>query len=99
MGSSIPDALTSVEFFYRRTYYEVIDHVVQAIHSRFDQDGYKTLSRLEKLLCNTKDDFDDSFKKKKHLENTPLTLLGLHFWQCRQFLARTDICWLRAMTI
>ena len=41
---------------------EVIDHVVQAICSRFDQDGYKTLSRLEKLLCDAKanlDDFDD----------------------------------------
>ena len=62
MGSSIPDAPTSVESFYRRTYYEVIDHVVQAIHSRFDQDGYKTLTRLEKLLCDAKanlDDFDD----------------------------------------
>ena len=41
---------------------EVIDHVVQAVCSRFDQDGYKTLSRLEKLLCAAKaklDDFDD----------------------------------------
>ena len=40
----------------------MIDHVVQAVCSRFDEDGYKTLSRLEKLLCDVKanlDDFDD----------------------------------------
>lgn len=95
VGSLIPDALTSVEFFYRRTYYEVIDHVVQAIHSRFDQDGYKTLSRLEKLLCNTKDDFDNSFKKKtfrkhsSHFVGTPFLAMQAVFSQDRYLLAES----------
>ena len=40
-------------------YYEVIDYVVHAIHARFDQDGYKVLSRLENLLCNAKANLDD----------------------------------------
>ena len=42
IGSSVPKTSTSVEAFYRRTYYEVIDYVVQAICYGFDQDGYST---------------------------------------------------------
>ena len=62
IGSSIPEVQTSVEEFYRRIYLEVIDYAVQAIRSRFDQDGYRILRRLEVMLCNseaTLDDFDD----------------------------------------
>ena len=59
LGSSIFEAQTSVEAFYRQTCYEVIDYVVQAIRSRFDQDGYKTLIRLEELLCDAKANLDD----------------------------------------
>ena len=60
--SSISELQTSVEAFYRKTYYEVIDYVVQVIRSRFDQNGYKILCRLEELLCDAKanlEDFDD----------------------------------------
>lgn len=59
VGSSIPDAQPSAEDFYRRMYYEVVDCVVQAIRSRFDQDGYRTLSRLECLLCDAEANLDD----------------------------------------
>jgi hypothetical protein len=62
VGSSVPDAQSSVEGFYRHTYYEVIDHVMQAIRLRFDQDGYRTLCRLEAMLCNAEvnlSEFDD----------------------------------------
>ena len=55
IGSSVPETSTSVEAFYRQTYYEVIDYVVHAIRSicsRFDRDGYKTLSRLKQLMCD-----------------------------------------------
>ena len=65
IGSSVPETSTSVEAFYRQTYYEVLDYVVQAIRSRFDQDGYKTLSRLEQLLYNHNanvSDLDDILK-------------------------------------
>lgn len=65
IGSSIPEVQTSLEAFYRQTYYEVIDYNVQAIQSRFDHDGYKTLSRLEELLSDANinlDDFDDVLK-------------------------------------
>ena len=39
VGSSISKAHTSVEAFYRQTYYEVMDYVGQAINFRSDQDG------------------------------------------------------------
>ena len=58
-------------------YYEVIDHVVQAIHSRFDQDGYKTLSWLKKLLCDAKANLDD-FDGLIHLYDSDLNKDG---WQ------------------
>lgn len=45
--------------FYRQTYYEVIDYALQAIRSRFDQDGYKTLQKLEELLCDSKANLDN----------------------------------------
>ena len=60
-GSSVPEVQTSVEEFYR-IYYEVIDYVVQAIRSRFDQNWYRILRRLEVMLCNSEaslDDFED----------------------------------------
>lgn len=65
IGSSASEITTSVEAFYRQTYYEVVDYVIQAIRSRFDQDGYKTLSQLEQLLCDQKanvSDFGDVLK-------------------------------------
>lgn len=40
----------------------MIDYVVQAIRSRFDQNGYQILSKLEQMLCNSEaylDNFED----------------------------------------
>ena len=43
-----------MEDVYRKTYYEVIDFVVQSIRDRFDQNGrFKMLSILEELLCDS----------------------------------------------
>ena len=53
VGVSVPERHTSVDQFYRQIYYEVIDYVLQAIRNRFDQPGYKTLSKLETLLCDS----------------------------------------------
>ena len=46
-------------FTPRKTYYEVLDHVINAITHRFDQDGYKVLCKLEELLCNAKSKLED----------------------------------------
>ena len=58
MGTSIPEAEKSVEDLYRKTYYEVIDLVLHAIRSRFDQKGYRILGRLESLLCDAEVDMN-----------------------------------------
>ena len=42
VGSSAPDAQISVEAYY----------TIQTIQQRFDQEGYRTLCRLEAMLCN-----------------------------------------------
>ena len=57
--SSTSDAPTSAEAFYRRTYYEVVDYVTQAIRSRFDQTGYKTLDQMERLLIEEQVNTDE----------------------------------------
>lgn len=41
VGTTIPTEGRSVEEYYRHIYYEVIDHAIQAIKSRFNQDGCK----------------------------------------------------------
>ena len=38
--SSIPCNETSVQHVYKRTYFEVIDHAINAIKRRFNQDGF-----------------------------------------------------------
>jgi len=48
----------TVEDVYRKTYYEVIDLVLHAIRSRFDQKGYRILGRLESLLCDAEVDLN-----------------------------------------
>ncbi|KAL5473597.1 hypothetical protein EMCRGX_G028099 [Ephydatia muelleri] len=53
IGSSAPEFTNIVEDVYRKAYYEVIDFVVQSIKDRFDQNGYKMLSKLEELLCDS----------------------------------------------
>ena len=58
VGTSIPEAEKSVEDLYRKTYYEVIDFVLHAIRSRFDQKGYRILGRLESLLCDAEVDLN-----------------------------------------
>ena len=58
VGISIPEAEKSVEDLYRKTYYEVIDFVLHAIHSRLDQKGYTILGRLESLVCNAEVDLN-----------------------------------------
>ncbi len=67
VGSSIPDQShqTSVQDMYKHTYFEVIDYVMQAITSKFDQKGYKTLANLEHILCNEEanlNDYNDGFE-------------------------------------
>ena len=64
VGTSVPTGHTFVEDKYRQMYYEIIDHVVQAIRDRFDQRGYKMFCRLETLLFTAevdKDKFADVF--------------------------------------
>ena len=58
VGTSIPETEKSVEEVYRKTYYEVINFVLHAIHSRFDQKGYRILGRLESLLCDAEVDLN-----------------------------------------
>ncbi len=43
----------TVESHYRQIYFEVIDHAVSAIKSRFDQPGYKMFQQLQDLLIKT----------------------------------------------
>ena len=65
VGESVPVYQKSVTDTYKLIYYEVIDYVVQAITTRFDQKGYKILSSLETMLCNEDVDFskfDDVLK-------------------------------------
>eukprot|EP00731_Ephydatia_muelleri_P014282 Em0008g2a len=58
IGSSAPEFANIVEDVYRKAYYEVIDFVVQSIKDRFDQNGYKMLSKLEELLCDSEYESD-----------------------------------------
>ena len=53
VGTSTPETEKSVEDLNRMTNYEVIDFVLHAICSRFDQKWYRILARLESLLCDT----------------------------------------------
>ena len=57
VGTSIPEAEKSVEDLYRKTYFEVIDFVLHAIRSRFDQNGYTILGR-QTLLCDAEVDLN-----------------------------------------
>ncbi len=59
VGSSIPEAEKSVEDIYWKTYYEVIDFLLHANRSRFDQKGYRILGRLESVLCDTEVDLNN----------------------------------------
>ena len=59
IGSSAPEFANIVEDVYRKAYYEVIDFVVQSIKDRFDQNGYKMLSKLEELLCDSECKLED----------------------------------------
>ena len=56
IGSSAPEFANIVEDVYRK---EVIDFVVQSIKDRFDQNGYKMLSKLEELLCDSECKLED----------------------------------------
>eukprot|EP00731_Ephydatia_muelleri_P006057 Em0003g305a len=55
IGSSAPEFANIVEDVYRKAYY---DFVVQSIKDRFDQNGYKMLSKLEELLCDSESQRD-----------------------------------------
>ena len=60
IGSSAPEFAKIVEDVYSKTYYEVIDFVVQSIKDRFDQNGrFKILSKLEELLCDSECKLED----------------------------------------
>ncbi|KAJ8039710.1 hypothetical protein HOLleu_13800 [Holothuria leucospilota] len=43
----------SVEDYFRRIYLEAADSIVNCIRDRFDQEGYKTYSKLQQLLLKT----------------------------------------------
>ncbi|KAJ8032718.1 hypothetical protein HOLleu_26331 [Holothuria leucospilota] len=43
----------SVEDYFRRIYLEAFDSIVNCIRDRFDQEGYKTYSKLQQLLLKT----------------------------------------------
>jgi len=49
-GASEGDVVESVEDFYRRTYYEVLDLLICGIKERFNQPGYKLYANLQNLL-------------------------------------------------
>ncbi|KAL5515852.1 hypothetical protein EMCRGX_G001086 [Ephydatia muelleri] len=59
IGSSAPEFANIAEDVYRKAYYEIIDFVVQSIKDRFDQNGYKMLSKLEELLCDSECKLED----------------------------------------
>ena len=84
MGTSIPEAEKSVEDLYRKTYYEVIDFVLHAILSRFDQKGYRILGKFtgdaevdlnkyDDVLVLYKDDFErDRLESQLHILHSNL---------------------------
>ena len=44
-GTAPAEFLSSTEDYYRKIYFEVIDHLIIAITERFDQPGYKVYSK------------------------------------------------------
>ena len=50
VGSSTPEYPTTVQDYFRRTYFEALDLVIESIRRRFDQKGYYMLQKLEMLL-------------------------------------------------
>ena len=55
IGSGEDTPPESPKDHYKRIYLEAVDHIVNCIRSRFEQEGYKTYSKLQKLLltaCN-----------------------------------------------
>lgn len=50
VGSSTRDFHATPEAHYRQIYYGALDHVIEAIHDRFDQPGYNTYQHLEELM-------------------------------------------------
>ena len=50
VGSSTGTFHVTPEAYYRQIYYGALDHVVEAIHDRFNQPGYSTYRNLEELV-------------------------------------------------
>ena len=60
-GSAPPEFHSTPKDFYRQTYYEALDLIVQSISDRFNQPGYKTYCCLEALILKAikKEDFSE----------------------------------------
>ena len=66
---------------YRRTYFEVIDYVIQAITSRFDQKEYKTIAKLEDILCkeqNNLEEYNELYESDFDRQRMETQLMVLH---------------------
>ena len=46
-GQSVPHYLSTVEGYYRRIYFEVLDFILAAIKDRFQQKSFQMLEKLE----------------------------------------------------
>jgi len=51
-GQSVYYHPDSPKFFYRVSYFEVLDLFISAIKDRFDQPGYKMYKNLQEVLLN-----------------------------------------------
>ena len=49
-GSGLPHFPDTVENYYRRIYFEVLDSAVSTIKDRFDQPNYEIYKQVENLL-------------------------------------------------
>lgn len=52
-GSGAAHHATSVEDYFRPLYYELIDHAVQQLETRFSSDDMKTYASIESILLST----------------------------------------------
>ena len=65
VGSGEPHYPATVEEYYRRFYFEVLDSTINSIRRRFDQPGYRTYMHIQNLLlkCAKGDYFDDDLEE------------------------------------
>lgn len=80
VGETPPQYPASTKDHFQRKYFEGIDLVIAAIKSRFEQQGFRVLQKLEVALLEKRDEqhsevvnkvvqfYDDDFNHKDHLE-------------------------------